>query len=110
MTFHCVKMGPAMALKVEGRLDAASAPEFERECAKWIAQGETILIVDMSGLEYISSAGLRGVLTVGKTLKGRGGRVLLCGAQGIVKEVFEVSGFASIFPFFEDLDAAVAGL
>lgn len=97
-----------MVVKVVGRMDATSAPQFEEECAKWIEQGEKNLVVDMGGLEYISSAGLRSILATGKKLKGSGGVLVFGNMQGMVKEVFDISGFTSIFPVYDTLEAALA--
>ncbi|HDQ40016.1 MAG TPA: anti-sigma factor antagonist [Desulfonatronum sp.] len=102
------KQGSSMVVKVAGRMDATSAPQFEEECAKWIEQGENFLVVDMGGLEYISSAGLRSILATGKKLKGNGGSLAFGNMQGMVKEVFDISGFTSIFPVYDTLEAALA--
>lgn len=102
------KQGSSLVIKVVGRMDAASAPQFEEECAKWIDQGETLMVVDMSGLEYISSAGLRSILATGKRLKTVGGALVFGSMQGMVREVFDISGFTSIFPVYDTLEAAIA--
>lgn len=90
---------------VSGRLDAMTAPEFERGCADYSAGR---LVLDLSDLEYISSAGLRSILTLAKRLKASGGTLALCGLNGLVQEVFTVSGFDNFLPVFADLDLACA--
>jgi anti-anti-sigma factor len=92
---------------VTGRMDAVTAPEFEIRLLDWINSGETHLIVDFAGLEYISSAGLRSILTIAKNLKTRQGKIALCVLRDTVKEVFEISGFSTIIPVFESVDAAI---
>jgi len=92
---------------VTGRMDAVTAPEFESRLLNWINAGETHLVVDFGGLEYISSAGLRSILTIAKNLKTRQGHMALCVLQDTVKEVFEISGFSTIIPVFESIDAAI---
>ncbi len=97
MQFESAKQGKYILIKVNGRMDAASAPEFERECGSWISQGEFFLAADLSGVDYLSSAGLRSILATAKQLKLRQGEIRFCGLTGMVQEVFAVSGFASMF-------------
>lgn len=108
MDFSSSKQGSALVIKIVGRMDATSAPKFEDECANWIDKGEKHLVVDMNGLEYISSAGLRGILATGKKLKANEGMLVFGNMQGMVKEVFDISGFTSIFPVYDTLEAALA--
>jgi anti-anti-sigma factor len=102
------KEGAFLVLVVAGRLDANTAGEFEEECKRRIAAGEKRLVVDLAGLEYISSAGLRSILAVAKLLKPLGGDLAFCGISGIVAEVFAMSGFAKLLPVFATRAEAVA--
>ncbi len=101
------KEGGAFIVEVSGRMDASTAPQFEKECNSWLEDGEKRIIVDFAGLEYISSAGLRGILSIGKKLKNRGGSLRVCQMSGMVQEVFEISGFSSIFPAYDSLEDAL---
>ncbi len=101
------KSDAALVLKVAERMDAQSGPDFEKECQRLIQEGEKCLVVDFESLIYISSAGLRSVLVVGKHLKEMGGSLRLCCLKGIVKTVFETAGFSSIFPVFDSVAEAV---
>jgi len=94
-------------ITVKGRVDAVTAPEFEKRLEEWIDEGETRLIVDLGGLEYISSAGLRSILTIAKKMKTKQGQIVLCGLRDTVKEVFDISGFSTIIPLCESVDAAI---
>jgi len=98
----------AVLVHVIGRMDAVTAPEFDQACAKLIADGATKLVIDLGQMDYISSAGLRSILAAGKTVKSRGGDLLLCNMKGMVKEIFEISGFLSIFPLYPTADEALA--
>lgn len=95
-----------MIVAVEGRMDAVSAPEFDQRCEEWIASGETVFILDFGALEYISSAGLRSLLVLGKKLTARKGKVLIASLKDVVKEVFQISGFASIFTIVDTVETA----
>jgi len=101
------KENKAVVIKVTGRLDAVTAPEFDNACSTWIDQGETCLVIDLTGVEYISSAGLRCFLVLHKRLKAVSGTLDLSGLQGMVKEVFNISGFATLFPVHPTLEKAV---
>lgn len=93
---------------VAGRLDTISATEFDLKLGDTIAQGEHRLVLDFSRLEYVSSAGLRSVIAAAKSANSRGGSVCCCGLTGVVKRVFEVSGFTTLLPIFETVDHALA--
>ena len=81
-------------LLLEGRLDTITAPELESELKKSEGTAEK-LVFDMSGLEYISSAGLRVLLSAHKSMAGKGG-MKITHVNEIVSEVFEVTGFSDI--------------
>lgn len=108
MEFENEKKGDHLVLKVKGRMDAVTAPEFEKECTGYIDEGERSFVVDLGGLDYISSAGLRSILSTAKKLKANQGKIVFCGLQGMVQEVFKVSGFSSMFPVAATVDEAVA--
>ncbi len=97
-------------LSAAGRLDAVSSPGFEKELTALISAGETLLIVDFGRLDYISSAGLRTILAAAKKLREKQGKLFLAGLRSVVKEVFEISGFTSIIPIFESVEAARANI
>ena len=101
------KEGNATVLSVKGRMDAVSSPEFENEMEGLIAEGEIAFIIDLGELDYISSAGLRGILATIKKLKAKEGQLLLAQLKDVVKEVFEISGFSAIIPIFDSVDAAL---
>jgi anti-anti-sigma factor len=95
-----------VVVSVRGKVDAVTAPAFERGLADLIEKGETTLLLDLSALEYISSAGLRSILATAKQLKAKNGELLFSGLQGPVKEVFKISGFGSIFCIFDSTEDA----
>jgi anti-anti-sigma factor len=68
------------------------------------------LLVDLSELEYISSAGLRSILVVSKKLKPVDGRIGFCGARDMVLRVLSLANFTSMFPVHDSLDEALAQL
>ena len=102
--------GKALVACVRGRVDTVSAPSFEKGLAEALSREEKWLVFDLSGLEYISSAGLRVFLTTAKALKAKGGDIRLAATQGSVKKVFQISGFFTLFKHFDTRDAALATL
>jgi anti-anti-sigma factor len=95
------KEGGTAVVTVKGRIDAVTAPEFESGLLALLAGGDVTVLINFGELEYISSAGLRSILTVAKQLKAKNGKLLFTGLQGPVKDVFKISGFGSIFSIFE---------
>ena len=94
MTLTKKQQGNALEIAVEGRLDTMTAPELEAELKKSL-DGADSLVLDFSKLEYISSAGLRVLLSAHKVMMGKGG-MKVTGVNEIVQEVFDVTGFADI--------------
>ena len=86
--------GPALEIALEGRLDTVTSPTLEAELKTALADAES-LTFDFAGLDYISSAGLRVLLSAHKTMSGKGG-MKIKNVNEIVGEVFEVTGFADI--------------
>lgn len=86
--------GNALTLALEGRLDTMTAPELEAELNKSLGNADS-LTLDFSKLDYISSAGLRVLLSAHKTMSAKGG-MKVTNVNEIVQEVFEVTGFADI--------------
>jgi len=86
--------GSALTLTLEGRLDTTTAPQLEAELKKSVS-GVEKLILDMNGLEYISSAGLRVLLSAQKVMN-KQGEMLIRGANETIMEVFEITGFVDI--------------
>ena len=79
---------------LEGRLDTTTAPELE-EALKQGLEGATGLTMDFSKLDYISSAGLRVLLSAHKAMSDKGG-MKVTNVNEMVREVFEVTGFSDI--------------
>ncbi len=79
---------------LEGRLDTTTAPELERELKNDL-DGATRLTLDFSKLDYISSAGLRVLLSAHKAMSRKGG-MTVTNVNEMVREVFEVTGFSDI--------------
>ena len=100
--------GNCTTVGVSGRLDSNTSGEFERSIMALIDQGKKVLVVDCSGLEYVSSAGLRVFLMAAKRIRQVGGKVLLAALKPHVKEVFDIAGFTPIFQVYGSAAEAMA--
>ena len=94
MTITRKQNGTELEIALEGRLDTMTAPELEAELKRSL-DGIESLTIDFSKLDYISSAGLRVILTAHKTMSSRNG-MKVTHVNEIVQEVFDVTGFADI--------------
>ena len=94
MTISQNKEGSKLTITLEGRLDTTTAPELETE-RKTALDGVTELVFDIKDLAYISSAGLRVLLSAQKVMNKQGSMVIR-GASEEVMEIFDVTGFVDI--------------
>lgn len=110
MEFAQEQSGDVTIAKLAGRLDSGSAQPAEESFARLLGSGAAHLAIDLSKLEYISSAGLRVLLVVAKKMQQANRKVVLFGLGPNVREVFSISGFDTIFAIEDDLAAAVAAV
>lgn len=94
MTIEKKAEGSTLTIMVEGRLDTMTAPNLEQELKNSL-DGVTDLVLDFGKLEYISSAGLRVVLSAQKTMN-RQGSMKIIHASEEVRDVFDITGFSDI--------------
>lgn len=94
MTIEKQKNGNEMTVTLSGRLDTTTAPELEAELKKEL-DGTAHLIFDFAALEYLSSAGLRVLLSAQKTMNKQGDMVIRH-VNETIAEIFEVTGFSDI--------------
>ena len=94
MTINKQKNGSVLTIAVQGRLDTTTAPDLETEI-KSSLDGVTELIMDFEQLDYISSAGLRVLLSAQKAMSKQGSMKVIH-VSDLVMEVFEVTGFTDI--------------
>ena len=93
-----------LIIAINGRLDAASAPVAEGEINKALEGEQNRLLFDLSALEYLSSGGLRVILSAAKEMRRREGKVALAALTQYVYEIFEVSGFSAMLPIKDSVE------
>ncbi|MDA3817999.1 MAG: STAS domain-containing protein [Prolixibacteraceae bacterium] len=103
------KKGDFTVAAISGRIDTTNYNEFETQIMDIIEKGENNIILDCENLNYISSSGLRVFLITQKKLMGTKGKLHLCNMQPAIKEIFDISGFSSIFKIFNTEDEAMNG-
>ncbi len=90
--------GPGgLIIKVAGRLDTPSAGGFQERLVAAVAASTGALTIDLAGVDYVSSAGLRAVLVAGKAMRAAGRPLALVALQPPVRAVFDISGFSALF-------------
>lgn len=87
--------GSGITLYFEGRLDTVTSPKLEEELVSLMNETNTI-IFDFTKLEYLSSAGLRVILSTHKKLKAAGGMLKVANVNEVIKNVFDLTGFSDI--------------
>jgi anti-sigma B factor antagonist len=106
---HKMENGIIM-ITITGRLDAATSPSADEIIKKALEEDSNRLLFDLNDLEYLSSGGLRVILSGAKEIKRRNGKVALCRLNSYVDEIFEVSGFKSMIPIKDTVEDGLAEL
>ncbi len=95
-------------VSIAGSIDALTADQFAGCIDERISSGEKHLLLDLSEVEFMSSAGLRVILSALKETRRQGGDLYLAGAQGGVDRVLKMSGFSKILKTYDSVDNAIA--
>ncbi len=99
-----------LIVQAGGRLDATAVPEFETALRGVLERDAAAVIVDLSTASYISSSGLKAIVSTWRTLRERGGNLVLAGLNPRLHEIFEMVGFTQILRIYADVPAAEEGL
>lgn len=108
LTIQEEKAGDVTVLGLSGRLDTDTSSDLELAVQDLLQAGARNFVVDLSGVGYVSSAGLRVLLSLGKTVA-NSGNLRLAGLNPTVRQVFDVAGFTQLFAIFANREAALAG-
>ena len=100
-------LGDAVLVSTAGRIDLSNADAFKDALSAALAKAKTALILDLSGVDYISSAGLRSLMIVFKAGKAEGKAFGIAALQPLLMEIFTISRFNLVFPLFDTVQHAV---
>jgi anti-anti-sigma factor len=104
------RVGNTIIILPRGHLDSRSAKDFQELVLQCINRGEKSILLDLSMTDYISSAGLRAVLTLAKHQKEKNGKLAICCLVGSAKDIFRISGFDTIVDVYADQESALGEL
>ncbi|HSM58638.1 MAG TPA: STAS domain-containing protein [Candidatus Sulfomarinibacteraceae bacterium] len=104
---HIQSMKRVDLITVSGRVDSSTAHELEEALENCISDGRHNLVLEMSGVDYLSSAGLRALVAALRASKKRGGDVRIANPSERVSEVMSLAGLDALFETYEDVTVAV---
>ena len=94
-------------LAIEGRLDTLTSSTLQEALEGLISNGQHQILIDCTELQFISSSGLRVLLSAAKQLNSLQGKIALCALKDRIREVFDIAGFTMLFSIFSDEAAAL---
>lgn len=98
----------ALVISITGSIDALTAEELTRHMSSEVERGHVRLVADLSGVDFMSSAGLRAILATLKRCRNAGGDLRLAGPQAGVERVLKMSGFTTLLKVFPSRADAAA--
>lgn len=107
MEMNTEQHGDVTVISLVGELDSTTSPDATTYIEGEIEGGSTTLVLDLTGLTYLSSAGLRVILGAGRAARTAGGDTRLAIAEGNIQKVAEMAGFAKIMKTFLTAEEAV---
>lgn len=91
-----------------GSLNTPSAAGLQKSMLEAIREGDRAAVIDLSQSPYVSSSGLRALLTLSREFQGRDGGLAVCALTDVARDVFRISGFNKIIPVYKSRDDALA--
>jgi len=107
LNFRDRQVGGVTISSASGRIDLSNADTFRDALSAALAKTTTALVIDLSELEYISSAGLRSLMIVFKAAKAEGKAFSVAALKPLVLEIFTISRFNLVFPLFDTVRDAI---
>jgi anti-sigma B factor antagonist len=109
MNITTQEVGSVAVVRIEGHLDTNTSPEAQQHFDGLLKKGTSKILVDCEKVDFMSSAGLRVLLVTVKRLTAAGGSLRISGLNETVQEVFDISGFITIFAVFGTEAEALEG-
>lgn len=101
------RKGEVLVLRMEGRLDAISSPAAEKKVFDFINSGQHKLLLNFAGIDYLSSSGMRMLLSTAKKLKTLSGKLVVCSLNENVLDLLKMSGFDHVLALSKNEEEAL---
>jgi anti-anti-sigma factor len=108
MDLHEEKIGGVTVVGIKGRIDSTTAPTLGKSLTGNFGPANVRVVLDLSQLEYISSAGFRILLVAAKRAEETGSRFVMCGVAGMVWQLFDLGGFLDLFTIATSREEGIA--
>ena len=108
MTLEISRKDSTVIIVLPHRFDSANALEIEADMKKVLADEPQEVLLDLSQMEYIASAGIRVLLVVTRGVMKSGGKIAFASPHPRVQQIFDMGGFAKVFPLFATKDGALS--
>jgi len=105
-----ISYGDVIAIAPSGRIDLTNAENFRDALLGAVDRSKQAIVIDFSGIDYVSSAGLRSLMIASKAAKAKGVAIGIAALRPMVKEVFVISRFHLVFPLFDTVREALVKL
>ncbi len=102
-------VGDVTVLAISGRVDSTTAPKLQEQLISVMNAPQASVLVDLTGMDYISSAGFRVLLLGAKRAESTGNRLVLCGLSAKVRQLFDLGGFLDLFSIAATREEGITG-
>jgi len=96
-----------LVVTISGRLDAPASSQVKGKLEEIVSEDVTKVVIDLGGMTYIGSAGLREFFLTGKNLARKNGAMILCDLQPSVQRIFDISGLPTSYPIVSTREEAI---
>jgi anti-sigma B factor antagonist len=110
MEIHETKTGEVLVVALQGHLDTVSSTPLEDRLRTLVEEGARQMVLDLSGVDYVNSSGLKAILVTAKQIETAGGKLVLCGLSPNVMMIFDMIGFSRILNILPGREEAVRSL
>jgi len=100
----------ASVIRVTGRVDSNTSPEFDAKLKEYINNNRVYLVLELDKTDYLSSAGVRALISAQKAVKPKGGKIVLANPSEKVRDVLKLAALESLFPIYDNTEEAVGAI
>lgn len=100
----------SVIVEASGNVNSNNSKQFSEQMTHIIAEGCSHVVIDLSGLSFMTSAGFRALLIAGRTASNTNSRFSICGMNAKVHQLFELGGFLDVFPIYDSVENALAAV